>query len=81
MSTDDNQRMVHRLVVTGPQRDRLYERFARVYQGRNDVEVIRDRRFAERRRACEPVAGDRRAGERRGPAVWVFPPEQAQAGG
>ena len=51
---------VHVLVVTGPQRERLYERFSQAYLGRDDVRVVRDRRQGERRRLMRPVPQDRR---------------------
>lgn len=34
------------LVVTGPGRDRLYERFRLLFWGRDGVEVVKDRRAA-----------------------------------
>lgn len=66
----------HVLVVTGPERDRLFERFCRLYTGRVDVEVVKDRRRVERRRAERgPANMERRVGERRqSRAEWVFPP-------
>jgi hypothetical protein len=72
------QAKVHRLIVTGPLRDRLYERFAELYSRSADVEVIKDRRYAERRRsAARPSADRRRDDRRRGRAEWVFPPDSA----
>jgi len=68
----------HVLIVTGPERDRLYERFARLYEFSYDVVVVRDRRRAERRRSQEPQAYERRGADRRVSAPeWVFPPETA----
>jgi hypothetical protein len=65
----------YRLVVTGPERDRLYERFRRLFWGRDGVEVLKDRRVSERRRDASPVPADRRARERRRVAPdWVVPP-------
>ncbi len=65
----------YRLVVTGPARDRLYERFRRLFWGREGVEVIKDRRIAERRRDRAQVAAERRARERRRAAPdWLVPP-------
>jgi hypothetical protein len=73
-----HQEKVHRLVVTGPLRDRLYERFAELYKHSADVEVVKDRRYAERRRAViNPSDDRRRTDRRRGGADWVFPPESA----
>ena len=72
------QEKVHRLVVTGPLRDRLYERFAQLYKHSADVEVVKDRRYAERRRSgINPLDDRRRTDRRRGGADWVFPPESA----
>jgi hypothetical protein len=66
---------VYRLLVTGPGRDRLYERFRRLFWGRDGVEVIKDRRVSERRRDHSTVAAERRARERRRAAPdWVVPP-------
>ena len=69
---------VHRLVVTGPLRDRLYERFAELYKHSADVEVVKDRRYAERRHAVVHPPHDRRRDDRRrGEVEWVFPPGSA----
>jgi hypothetical protein len=66
---------VYRLLVTGPGRDRLYERFRWLFWGRDGVEVIKDRRVSERRRDHSTVAAERRARERRRAAPdWVVPP-------
>jgi hypothetical protein len=66
---------VHVLVVTGPLRERLCERFGMVYFGRHDVRVVMDRRMGERRRSDAGAAAGRRRGERRTSAPWlVFPP-------
>jgi len=63
------------LVVTGPARDRLYERFSALFWGREGVEVIKDRRVTERRRERSQVAAERRARERRRAAPdWLVPP-------
>lgn len=65
----------YRLVVTGPGRDRLYERFRRLFWGREGVEVVKDRRVSERRRDRSQVAGERRSRERRRVAPdWLVPP-------
>jgi hypothetical protein len=65
----------YRLVVTGPQRDRLYERFRRLFWGRDGVEVLKDRRVADRRRDRSRVAAERRSRERRRAAPdWLVPP-------
>jgi hypothetical protein len=69
---------VHRLVVTGPLRDRLYDRFAELYRHSADVEVVKDRRYAERRHFVVSPSDDRRRDDRRRRgADWVFPPESA----
>jgi hypothetical protein len=66
---------IHRLVVTGPERDRLYRRFDRLFRGRDGVEVVKDRRVAERRRVRSQSAMDRRSHERRRVAPdWIVPP-------
>jgi hypothetical protein len=68
-------RDVHRLVVTGPARDRLYDRFGRLFWGRDGVEVLKDRRVADRRRDRREIVVDRRSGERRRTAPdWLVPP-------
>jgi hypothetical protein len=66
----------HVLYVTGPLRGRLYQRFSRLFDGRDDVEVRIDRRVAERRRALgSPRDGERRAGDRRRRRPdWIVPP-------
>jgi hypothetical protein len=65
----------YRLVVTGPERDRLYELFRRLFWGRDGVEVVKDRRVSDRRRDCSQLAPERRSRERRraGPE-WLVPP-------
>jgi hypothetical protein len=66
---------IHRLVVTGPERDRLYERFNHLFWGRDGVEVLKDRRLVERRRDRSRVAFERRSRERRRAAPdWIVPP-------
>jgi hypothetical protein len=65
----------YRLVVTGPERDRLYERFRRLFWGREGVEVLKDRRVLDRRRDRSRVAAERRSRERRRAAPdWLVPP-------
>jgi hypothetical protein len=70
---------VRRLVVTGPARDQLFEHFARLFYGRDDVVVVKDRRYRERRTGRRlPVPRERRAADRRRrPPEWVVPPDQA----
>jgi hypothetical protein len=71
-----DDKTVHRLIVTGPARDRLYARFRRLYWGRSDVEVVMDRRSGERRRRGAPAPVERRNSERRrAEDVWVVPPD------
>ena len=66
---------VEELLVSGPSRDRLYELFTRLYAGRHDVRVVKDRRLDERRsRSAERAAVRRRADRRRSPPAWVVPP-------
>ncbi|MCX6363706.1 MAG: hypothetical protein NTW58_05975 [Actinobacteria bacterium] len=65
----------YRLVVTGPERDRLYDRFCQLFWGRDGVEVLKDRRVSERRRDRSRTAFERRSRERRRTAPdWVVPP-------
>jgi len=65
----------YRLVVTGPGRDRLYERFSAIFWGRDGVEVLKDRRVSERRRERAQAAVERRSRERRRAAPdWLVPP-------
>ncbi len=74
MSTDVDT--TYRLVVTGPARDRLYERFSRLFWGREGVVVIKDRRVGERRHERAPVGVERRRDERRrARSTWVVPPD------
>jgi len=72
---------IHRLVVTGPARDLLYDHFQRLFYGHDDVLIVKDRRLRERR-AGRLTGGDgRRRAERRSterrdsPPVWVVPPD------
>ena len=66
---------IHRLVVTGPERNRLYQHFYRLFLGRDGVEVVKDRRLAERRRDRSQRAVERRSRERRSAAPdWMVPP-------
>ena len=66
----------HVLFVTGPLRERLYRHFGALFDGREDVSVLKDRRVTERRRAARgPDDGERRARERRRARPdWVVPP-------
>ncbi len=66
----------HVLFVTGPQRERLYEHFAALFRGRDDVEVRIDRRVGERRRdgRRELNRERRREERRRRPPDWIVPP-------
>ena len=65
----------YRLVVTGPGRDRLYERFSLLFWGRAGVEVVKDRRITERRRDRSQIPFERRSRERRRAAPdWLVPP-------
>jgi len=66
----------HVLIVTGPQRERLFRRFSSLFAGRDGVEVMIDRRVADRRRADRvPSDGERRRAERRRrPPDWIVPP-------
>ncbi len=66
----------HTLIVTGPERQRLYQRFATLFAGREGVQVVLDRRQVERRRdARAPQGGERRSGDRRRSRPdWVVPP-------
>ena len=76
MGAEEDSRTRHVLIVTGPERDRLYARFATLFAGRGDVEVIKDRRVSQRRRATVgPGNGERRAADRRSARPdWVVPP-------
>jgi hypothetical protein len=77
MVTTEPAETVHLLMVTGPLRDRLYERFARLYANADDVLVVKDRRYGERRRAPRPPEAERRSSDRRHQAPdWIFPPQQ-----
>jgi hypothetical protein len=67
---DDAHIPRQRLVVTGPQREPLYERFWRLFYGRDDVEVIKDRRQGERRLDAAVAEQDRRTADRR---QWSVP--------
>lgn len=70
-----SEKLRYTLVVRGPAQDLLYEHFARLFEGRDDVIVVRDRRREQRRRAGSPVARERRGAERRRSKPWLVPPE------
>lgn len=63
------------LVVRGPAQDLLYEHFSRLFEGRDGVMVVRDRRRAQRRRGGSSVQRDRRRRDRRREDPWLVPPE------
>jgi len=68
----------HVLIVTGPQRERLHRRFARLYAFSTDVLVRLDRRYRQRRRAAASREVERRRTERRVERPdWVFPPDDS----
>jgi hypothetical protein len=71
----DSDRYV--LYVTGPVRDRLYRRFASLFDGR-DVVVRIDRRVSERRQELPGSAvRERRSGDRRRRRPdWIVPPPE-----
>lgn len=72
----DKRTMRERLVVTGPTRDRLYELFRRLFAARDDVEVIKDRRWYQRRRRTVAPPRERRSQDRRQcSSHQVGPPE------
>lgn len=65
----------HVLIITGPMRDRLYERFSRLYASSASVSVLKDRRYGERRRSSVHWSTERRLSDRRVVrAEWIFPP-------
>jgi hypothetical protein len=61
------------LAVVQRGRDDVYRTLKREFEARAIVEVIWDRRAAERRRETRPVAQERRRGNRRrgSPATWL----------
>ncbi|HZL64555.1 MAG TPA: hypothetical protein VFD50_06400 [Thermoleophilia bacterium] len=66
----------YRLVVTGPQRDQLYDHFRHLFWGRDGVEVVKDRRAGERRCEAGSVGFDRRTRDRRrSRPAWIVPPD------
>ena len=71
-----SEKKTYTLVVRGPAQDLLFEHFSRLFDGRDGVVVVRDRRREQRRRDASPVRRERRAGERRGQTTpWFVPPE------
>jgi len=47
-----------------------------LFLGREDVTIVKDRRFRERRVRCVAGGEERRSTERRdGPPGWVVPPD------
>src|SRR5919198_3714796 len=59
-STDQPQ-----LLIVADDRAHLYDLFQRAFAYHETVQVLRDRRVAERRRRSAPSAADRRRGDRR----------------
>jgi hypothetical protein len=76
MGDDAETTSPHVLIVTGPQRERLFRRFSALFAGRGDVAVMLDRRLEDRRRGRRgPGDGERRAGDRRRTRPdWIVPP-------
>ena len=76
MEVSDLDKGTRVLFVTGPERDRLYDRFSSLFEGRADVVVLKDRRRSERRGlGMAPSCGERRRHERRRRTPdWVVPP-------
>jgi hypothetical protein len=73
---DNRADQSYRLVVTGPERDLLYDHFRHLFWGRDGVEVVKDRRSGERRREAASVGFDRRTRERRhARPAWIVPPD------
>jgi hypothetical protein len=71
-----SEKKTYTLVVRGPAQDLLFEHFSRLFDGRDGVVVVRDRRREQRRRDAWPVHRERRGGDRRGRVKpWVVPPE------
>jgi len=63
------------LVVRGPAQDLLHEHFSRLFEGREGVVVVKDRRRDQRRRSESPVHRERRSHDRRGAqSPWLVPP-------
>jgi hypothetical protein len=66
----------HTLVTRGPAADILFEHFSRLFEGRDDVVVVKDRRREQRRREASPVSRERRGRDRRGHGTpWIVPPD------
>jgi hypothetical protein len=72
---------MYTLVVRGPAQDLLYEHFTRLFEGRDGVIVIKDRRHTQRRRALSPVSRDRRRRDRRRESPWLVPPGDSSSSG
>lgn len=67
---------IFQLVVTGPERDLLYDHFRQLFWGRDGVDVVKDRRSGERRRGSASVGFERRTRERRhARPAWIVPPD------
>jgi len=60
-----------RLIVRRPYAH-LEDRLRRAFEGRDDVEVISDRRRGERRRGDRPAEEERRRAERRAPKEEIL---------
>ena len=64
---DDQPERVPQLIIVADDRAHLYELFQRAFAYSETVQVLVDRRGAERRRRSGSSATDRRRGDRRAP--------------
>jgi hypothetical protein len=74
MGPDEEKR--YTLVVRGPAQDLLYEHFSRLFDGREGVVVVRDRRRDQRRRSASGAHPERRSHDRRREKPWFVPPPE-----
>ena len=64
---DDQPAGARQLVVVARDREHLCNVFKRAFEGNETVQVVLDRRVAERRQHSEPHESERRQGNRRSP--------------
>jgi hypothetical protein len=66
---DDQPEGVRQLIIVTGNREHLYNFFKRAFVGNETVQVLLDRRVAERRQHSEPHESERRRGNRRSPVT------------
>jgi len=66
---DDQSEGVRQLIIVAGNREHLYKFFKRAFEENETVQVLLDRRVAERRQGSEPHESERRQDKRRSPVT------------